>query len=259
MAMRERLTGRDWRGAVLPLVLIAIWTAVTAFGWVNTQLIVPPSAVLAAAWHFVATGHFFSGLAASLGRDLVGFVLGGIAGISLGILMGVSRWAERLIGPSFHTLKQISLFAWLPLISTWLGSGDGAKISLIALSAFYPAALGAFEGIRGVTQAWFEVARVHAFTRAQTLYRLVLPAAAPQIATGLHLALIYAWLATVGGEFLLANHGVGIGDAVMRGRVAFDVALVVFGMLVIGLVGASCNRLAGRLEARLLHWRGTLR
>lgn len=245
----------NWRGLVLPLSFVAGWAGVAGSGWVDTKLIVPPWAVVEAAWRFVSDGGFAEGLAASLGRYLAGYAPGGVGGVALGVLMGMSRSASRVIGPSFHTLRQISLFAWLPLISTWLGTGDSARIVLIALSALYPAALGAFEGVAGVSRQWLEVGRVHAFTRAQTLWRLVLPAAAPQIANGLRLALIYAWLATVGSELLLVQYGAGIGDAVMRGRAAFDVALVVFGMLVIGVIGAACNHVAARIEARVVHWR----
>jgi len=253
----SRPAGRqpDWRGAVPPLALLALWWAVTAFGWVDTRLVVPPQQVLQVAWDHLTRAAFYGGLAASLWRDFAGFALGALAGVALGTAMGASRWAERLIGPSFHTVRQISLFAWLPLLTSWLGTGDGAKVLFIALSAFYPVVLGSFEGVRGVTRAQLEVARVYVFTRRQLLFRLVLPAAAPQIATGLHLGLIYAWLATIGAEYLLPNFSSGVGTLVMRGRAAFNVELIVFGMLVIGAVGYGLNHLAARLEARALRGR----
>src|SRR5574340_862370 len=132
---------RDWRGLALPLVLLAVWYTVTAFEWVNIKLIVPPEKVVEAGLRYVTGKDFFDALSNSLFRDLSGFVLGSLAGILLGLAMGLSRWAEYLAGPSFNTLKHISLFAWLPLISTWLGTGDSAKILFIALCAFYPVAL----------------------------------------------------------------------------------------------------------------------
>ncbi|WUR13283.1 ABC transporter permease [[Empedobacter] haloabium] len=246
----------DWRAVVLPLAALALWYALTALDLVNTKLIVPPGAVLDAAWQVVSGGQLLAGLRASLIRDLSGFAAGSAAGILFGLLLGVSRWAERIVGPTFHTLKQISLFAWLPLLSTWLGTGEAAKILFIALSAFYPVALNTFEGVRGVTRAQLEVARVLGFNRLQLAGRLILPAASARIATGLHLALLYAWLATIGAEYLLGSSAQGVGSVVIRGKATFHVELIVVGMLLIGAVGLLLNRLAAAIEGRVLHWRG---
>jgi len=254
----RRVASLNWRGAVLPLALFAVWWTVTTFGWVNTKLIVPPAGVLATAVRSFQDPVFWDGLLASLTRDASGFAVGAVAGVLLGGAMGLSRWTDRALGPSFHTLRQISLFAWLPLLSSWLGYGELSKLVFISLSTLYPVALGTFEGVRGVSGAHGEVARVYRFTRWQTVTRLVLPAASPQIATGLTLGLIYAWVATIGSEFLLANWGNGLGNVVIKARASFNVELIVFGMLVIGLVGTVINRLAARLEARALHWRAPL-
>ncbi|UXY16055.1 ABC transporter permease [Chitiniphilus purpureus] len=255
--MRLNPASRDWRGLVLPAVFLTVWALVTQAGWVDTRLIVPPEKVLAVAWDYVAGGTFLKALAASLWRDGAGFVTGAAAGILLGSLLGVSRWAERLLGPTFHAVRQISLFAWIPLLSIWLGYNDTSRIVFVAVSVFYPVTLATFDGVRSITRAQLEVAQVYAFTGAQRFTRLILPAASPQIIAGLNLGLVYAWLATIGAEFLLPAYGeVGLGDTVIRGRAAFNVELVVFGMVLIGTVGALLNQLATRLEARALRWRG---
>lgn len=244
----------DLRGWVLPFALLALWWFLTANGWVNTKLIVPPGNVLRVLGTTLADPLFWQGVLFSLGRNASGFAVGAFSGIALGCLLGASRWADRLIGPSFHTLRQISLFAWLPLLSTWLGYGELSKLVFIALSTLYPVTLGTFEGVRSITPAHAEVARVFRFTRVQLLFRLILPAAAPQIATGLTLGLIYAWVATIGSEFLLANWGNGLGNIIIKGRSAFNVELIVVGMLAVGLVGTLLNRIASTLEARSLRW-----
>lgn len=251
----EAAPGRpDLRGLVLPLLLLALWWLATTEAWVNTKLIVPPANVLRTAVQTVSDPLFWQGVLFSLGRDGAGFALGALGGVALGCLLGISRWAERLVGPSFHTVRQISLFAWLPLLSTWLGYGELSKVVFIALSTLYPVVLGTFEGVRGVSQAHAEVARVYRFTRIQLLFRLVLPAAAPQIATGLTLGLVYAWVATIGSEFLLANWGNGLGNTIIKGRAAFNVELIIVGMLAIGAIGAALNHVAARIEARALRW-----
>jgi len=249
----------DWRGLVLPVAFIVIWYAVTALHLVNTKLIVPPGGVLTTAWAELANGSFYLGIALSLWRDLAGFTLGALAGVAVGTLIGASRLADKLIGPTFHTARQISLFAWLPLLSALVGTGDLSKIIFIAFSAFYPVVLGTLDGVRSTTKAHAEVAQVYGFTRTQLLFKLILPSASPQILSGLRLGLIYAWLATIGAEYLLVNDGQGIGNIVFKGRMAFNIELIIFGLLAIGLVGNAFNRLAELAERRLLRWRAPAR
>jgi sulfonate transport system permease protein len=238
-------------------VLVIVWELATLAHWVDVRIVPPPSAVVVEAARWIADGSLFIGLAASLGRGLAGWLLGGLVGVALGVLVGGSRWAERLVGPSLHTLKHISLFAWLPLLSTAFGREDLAKVVFVAMAAVFPAALGAIEGVSAIARSQVEVARVFGLRRWQTLCRLVLPAASPQILGGLQLALIYAWLATVGGEYLLrSSNDIGLGATVIRGQAAFRVELIVFGMLVIGGVGALLTHLGQRIERRLLRWRG---
>ncbi|MFZ4552589.1 MAG: ABC transporter permease [Aquabacterium sp.] len=245
----------DLRGLVLPVLFLAVWYAVTALHWVNTKLIVPPVGVLTTGAQELVKADFYLGIALSLWRDLSGFGIGAIVGVTVGVLLGVSRLADKLLGPTFHTARQISLFAWLPLLSAIVGTGDLAKIIFISFSAFYPVVLGTLDGVKGVTPAHLEVAKVYGFSRLQLLTRLILPAASPQILGGLRLGLIYAWLATIGAEYLLVNDGQGIGNTVFKGRMAFNVELIIFGLIAIGVVGNLFNRLAELAERRLLRWR----
>lgn len=249
----------DWRGLVLPVALIAIWYAVTTLQLVNTKLIVPPIGVIKTGLTELTKSDFYLGIGLSLWRDLSGFTIGSLAGVAVGALIGVSRLADKVIGPTFHTARQISLFAWLPLLSALVGTGDLSKVIFIAFSAFYPVVLGTLEGVRSVTKAHAEVARVYGFTPRQVLFKLILPAASPQILGALRLGLIYAWLATIGAEYLLVNDGQGIGNTVFKGRMAFNVELIIFGLITIGLVGNIFNRMAEMAESRLLRWRAPAR
>ena len=249
----------DGRGLVLPIAFLLVWYAATALHLVNTKLIVPPLGVVTTGFKELANVDFYVGVGLSLWRDLSGFALGALAGVAVGALIGVSRLADKLIGPTFHTARQISLFAWLPLLSALVGTGDLSKVIFIAFSAFYPVVLGTLEGVRGVTAAHAEVAKVYGFTRKQLFFNLILPAASPQILSGVRLGLIYAWLATIGAEFLLVNDGQGLGNIVFKGRNAFNVELIVFGLLAIGFVGNVFNRIADHAERRLLRWRAPAR
>ena len=246
---------RAVRGWVVPAGLLLLWWAAFHFGWSTSSLLVSPAAVWQRAVRYAASGELLTALGASLWRNLAGFAIGAGAGLVFGAALAFSRLFERAVGPSFHTLKQISLFAWIPLISVWFGLGDAAKVAFLSLAAFFPVVLNTFEGIRSVPREFIEVARVLRFTRLQMLSRVVLPSALPSIFAGIHLALIYAWLATLGAEYLLVA-GQGIGNTMIDGRERFEMDLVIFGVIVVGLVGFTLNWVATQFERRLLAWRG---
>jgi sulfonate transport system permease protein len=244
----------SWRGWVLPLGLVALWEMLTRFNLVNARILARPSLVLATALEQARDGELGSQLGASLARDLGGAALGTLLGIAVGSLMGTSRLSERVLGPSFHAAKQVAIFAWIPLMSVWLGTGEVAKVVFIALAAFYPVVLNTFEGIRSVSREHVEVARVFRFTRWQVFRRVVLPGASPSILAGVQVALVYAWLATIGAEYLLAP-AAGIGNLMIDGREQFKMDKVLVGVLVVGGVGLAISSLTKRLEAHVLRWR----
>ena len=124
--MAATFVPKPLRGFVIPVLIVVIWWAAVRFGWSTSPLLIAPGKVWHTAVEQVASGHVFSALAASLRRDLIGFAIGAFGGLVFGAALGASRLFEKLAGPSFHTLKQISLFAWIPLLSVWFGLGDAA-------------------------------------------------------------------------------------------------------------------------------------
>ncbi|MEY5097363.1 MAG: hypothetical protein RJA36_82 [Pseudomonadota bacterium] len=254
MSKRHHPIPKSLRGWVLPLLILALWSWAVGSGAVSSPLLVSPLAVWERGVAQLASGELRAALSASLQRNAWGFAFGASAGLAFGALLGASRRAERLVGPSFHTLKQISLFAWIPMLTMWFGLGEAAKIAFVAMAAFFPVVLNTCEGLRSVPREWLEVARVHEFGPWQLLRRVIAPAAASSVFTGLQLALIYSWLATLGAEYLLAS-GQGIGNTLIDGREHFQMDLVLFGVVVIGLVGFALNWTLAALEQRLLSWR----
>ncbi|MCW3479339.1 ABC transporter permease [Neisseriaceae bacterium JH1-16] len=252
--MSQNISKFDPRGLVVPLLLIALWWASAHWGWADTRLVVPPLDVVAYAREQFVSGELALGLVASLARDLAGFAIGAGAGLVIGALLALSPLTDRLAGPSLHAVKQVALFAWIPLISVWFGQGEPAKLVFIALATFYPVLFNTYEGIKSVRRELAEVTRVFGFGRRQTLLRLVLPAASPQIFAGLHLGLIYSWLGTIGAEYYL-KVAPGVSTPLIDGREHFEMARVLYGMVLIGLVGALLNAVATRLEQRTLRWR----
>jgi sulfonate transport system permease protein len=253
-ASLEGRSGGLWRALQLPLGLLVLWELLTRFQLVNAGILVRPSLVLETALREAREGQLVSQIGASIARDLGGAALGTLFGVIVGSLMGVSRLWDRVLGPSFHAAKQVAIFAWIPLMSVWLGTGEVAKVVFISLAAFYPVVLNTFEGIRGVAREHVEVARVFRFTRWQVFRRVILPGAGPSIVAGAQLALIYAWLATIGAEYLLAP-APGIGNLMIDGREQFKMDKVLVGVIIVGVIGFGISSVTKLLEGRVLRWR----
>ena len=240
-----------WR---LPLLLLVAWQLSSELGLIDSRFLPPLQDIAKAGWRELTTGTLLVDIGASLARDLFGFVIGSLAGIAFGTLLGLSKVANRFIGPTFHGLKQIAVLAWIPIISVWFGFAESAKIAFVTVAAFLPVALNTIEGMQSVSPQIVEVGRSLCFTRWQIFRRASLPSAIPSIMTGIHLGLIYSWLATVGAEYFMAV-GPGLGGLIISGREHFEMEVVMLGVLLLGLIGYGLNRIAEAAEARLLRWR----
>lgn len=241
------------RGAALPLALLVAWTAAAHLNLVNSHLLVPVEQVLLVPFTDHHGRNLWPGLAASLSRMVAGFVIGAGLGLAVGVLMGVSRTVERMVAPSLNAVRQIALYAWIPLLTAWFGSGDVAKVAFISLAAFFPMVLNTHDGLRAVPAPLLEVARVLTLSPVQKVRRVLLPGALPSIFIGVQLALIYAWIATVGAEYAMGL-GLGVGTVLSEGREHFRMDIVIAGVLTLALVGYGINTLFGRLFRRILVW-----
>nr|WP_249807232.1 MULTISPECIES: ABC transporter permease [unclassified Bradyrhizobium] len=239
---------------VLPLGLLVLWEIASHSGLANPQFLPPLEQVGISGRDELISGELVGALGASLRRDLLGFALGSGIGIMIGLLLSLSRIADRICTTWFNGLKQIALLAWIPLISLWFGFDEIAKVVFIALAASIPVILNLVEGVHATSEKLVEVGEVFRFNRLQFVLHVYLPAALPSLLTGLHLALIYAWLATIGAEYFMAA-GPGIGGFIIAGRERFDMDLVLLGILVVGSVGFVIDRGATLLEQKLIPWR----
>ncbi|BDG02390.1 ABC transporter permease [Anaeromyxobacter oryzae] len=245
---------QDRRALALPLVVIAAWSVASSARLVNPDLVPSPALVARTAWTELTVPNFWSGVAASLGRTACGFTLAAAAGVILGTVLGVSRWADRLVGPSFHAYRQVAVFAWIPLLSAWFGGGESTKIAFVAVAAVTPVVINTFEGVHALPREHVELARVLELGRLKFVTGLLLPYAAPQILTGLHLALVTAWLATFGAEFFL-QIAPGASRTLIEGRALGRMDLVLVGIAVNGLIGFGLTTAIGAVERHVLRWR----
>ena len=199
-------------------------------------------------------GSLLGGLGLSLGRTLAGLLLGASLGLGLGLLLGLSRLSERLLGPTLAALRQIAIFAWVPLLTAWFGLGELAKWVFVALAAFFPLFVATQRSVAQLSPQLAEAAQVLRLGLWQRLRRLVLPGAAPGIFAGLRVSLIYAWLGTIGAEYFMPSDG-GIGSQMISAQQLLRMDLIMAGMLLVGLTGALINFLGQWLERHATRWR----
>jgi len=212
-----------------------------------------PAATLRGLLDVARSGALVRNVVASVFRVAVGFTLGTLAGVPLGLWIGWHARAHAFFNPVLQALRPISPIAWLPIATLWLGSGDSAAVFLIFLSSFFPIVVAAAAAVRTIDRRYLRAAEnfgVHSIALARTV---ILPASLPQIFTGLRVALGVGWVVVVAAEMLGVTSGLGyqINDA--RNNLRFD--LVVAAMVVIGAIGYMLDGLLRALERRAFVYR----
>lgn len=239
-------------GWMVPLVIVMVWQAAGALGWLNPILLPTPLAIWNELVHLTSTGELIQHLGISSWRALLGFLLGGSLGLAAGIWVGFSYKAERLVDPSLQMLRTLPHLAIAPLFILWFGFGETSKILLIAKGSFFPLYVNTFLGIRSVDNRLFDVARVLQFSRWDLILRLIVPASLPNIFLGIRLSIGVAWLGLVVAELMGSSSGIGY---IINDARSFSWTTVVFvGIIVFALVGKLSDSLVKWLECRLLRW-----
>jgi sulfonate transport system permease protein len=238
--------------AVLPLGLLVVWQAASAWGWLAPQILPAPATVVGTFLDLIRDGELAQAFAISLRRILSGLAIGVTAGFGLGIALGLWPPLEDFVGPSLRAIAQVPSLGSLPFLILIFGIGETLNAVLIAKACFVPVVLSTSAGIRTIEPRYIEVARVFRLRRSSLLFRLILPAALPNIFSGVRLALGQAWVSLVVVEMLADTEGLGY--LMTWGRTIFQLDIVLVGMIVIGVIGFILDTGLRRIERRLQRW-----
>lgn len=239
---------------LLPVSLLVAWQWAAASGIAEPNLLPAPTVVLAALRAGLLDGTLLDALFHSFLRAFAGLLLGGGIGVAVGLLLGMSRACDRLFGPTLANLRQVAVFAWVPLITAWVGIGEPAKVTFVAIAAFFPMFVAAYHGVVNRSSQLDEAARALRLSAALRLRVLILPGAAAALFTGLQLGLTYAWLGAIGSEYFMRS-GAGIGGLMINAQQLARMDVVISAMVLVGLSGALLRRLGEAVEARSTRWR----
>jgi len=248
------MRGRFLKPFLFLIVLLVVWKGIALAGIVKPQLLPSPDDLVRRLASEFETGALVVDIKLSVARHLTGLTIGAASGVALGLLLGLSTVAERLLGPLFLGYRQIALFAWIPLLSLWFGGNEVGKISFITLAAFSPAALNTWRGTRTISKAHSELAAVLTLGRIDYIRMIALPSALPQMLTGLRLAIITSWMATIGAELFL-NVAPGLGARLSEGRDTFQMDLLGACVLVLAAIGMLYQGFFTATESWLLRRR----
>lgn len=185
-------------------------------------------------------------LAYSLARVGSGFLLAALVAIPIGFLIGMSRMVFDALNPYIQLLKPISPLAWMPLALYTIKDSTISAIFVIFICSLWPMLINTAHGVASVRREWLNVARTLEVNPLRKAFRVVLPAAAPTILTGMRISMGIAWLVIVAAEMLVG--GTGIGYFVWNEWNNLNLTNVIFAILMIGVVGMVLDFFFGRLQ-----------
>ena len=180
-------------------------------------------------------------LSASLQRVALGYSIAAVVGIALGTLVGQSIWAMRGLDPLFQVLRTIPPLAWLPLALAAFRDGQPSAIFVIFITSVWPIIINTAVGIRNIPQDYRNVAAVVQLNPLEFFTKVMIPAAAPYIFTGLRIGIGLSWLAIVAAEMLIG--GVGIGFFIWDAWNSSHISEIILALIYVGVIGFVLDRI----------------
>jgi ABC-type nitrate/sulfonate/bicarbonate transport system permease component len=258
--MGDKLPRQEWLVLTFMglFIFLGLWTFAAWAEFAPRKFLPLPWEVLERAVSLMSkpfSGHTLQGhLAASVERYLRGFALAAAVGVPLGLLMGWYRWLDHIVTPLFDSLRFIAPIAWVPFAALWFGTGVGGPTLIIFAGAFAPCLINAYRGARFVDKKYIEAAQVYGASGPRIVLEVLLPASLPSIIAGLRISAGAGWQSLIGAELIAANSGVGL--MMVRGQAALDTAIVMVGMIAVGLFGLLVDVALRGVEAAVQRRRG---
>lgn len=239
-------------GFVVPVALLAFWQWIVGQGVYTRAQLPAPLDVWRAAEQLNGAGQLWGNVEISLQRVAQGFAIGALVAIALGLLVGLSRWADWLLSPTIQAVRAIPSLAWVPLLILWMGIDERPKITLVAIGVFFPVYTNLAGAIRRIDRHLIEVGVAYGLHGVSLARGILLPAALPSLFTGLRMGLAQGWLFLVAAELIASSRGLGflLIDSQNTGRAD----IIVMSILLLALLGKLTDTLLALVERRLLRW-----
>jgi len=250
-----RLLRRLGYALALPVLLLVVW-------WITTDdsenFYLPPLRTILRAFAETWTlERFQADVLPSLARFAAGYALAGVVGVTVGLLIGGLRWLRALLEPVLEFFRAIPPPVLVPVIMLFAGIDHTMKVVVIAVGAVWPILLNTVEGVRSVDEVLVDTCRAYQLRRFARLRNVILPAASPQIVTGLRQALSIGIILMVISEMFASSNGLGY--TIIEFQRSFAIPEMWSGILLLGLIGFALSVLFRAVENRVLAWYHGLR
>jgi ABC-type nitrate/sulfonate/bicarbonate transport system permease component len=264
--MTTLTSSRGWRASlawaikeVLPFAAgILIWQVLSSLNIWPSVLFPSPLQVFLAFISDIQSGVLLRSLSVSLVSLGWGFLVGAAIALPLGYLMGLNSASRDFFDPLVNLLQAIPGLAWIPFAILWFGLGQGAVIFIIVMSVFFPVLYNLLTGIRVIQPVLIEASQTLGAGRAAIIRHVIFPATLPNLMTGIRLGIAFGFRSLVGGEMIASTDGIGY--QIFNAQQYFQSARIVVGMLSIGIVWITLDRLVLRpIERRTTMRWGLLR
>ena len=233
-------------------VFIGFWGLVTYGGLVPPLFLASPGQALASGWALFTEYGFVHDIGMTVWRVLGGFLLAAVVAVPLGLMMGSYKSVEAFFEPFISFARYLPASAFIPLLILWAGVGEAQKLSVIFLGSVFQIVI-MIAVIAGATRVdLVEAAYTLGARSGGILRRVIIPAAAPQVMESLRLVLGWAWTYVIVAELIGAESG--IGHMIMDSQRLLDTGQMIFGIVVIGLIGLITDFLFKALNRRLFRW-----
>jgi NitT/TauT family transport system permease protein len=259
---RERLigglkgnAGRYTVRAMALVMAVVLWhlASTNDFNfYVNFENVPGPLVVGEALGRELAGSEFYLHIAHSMERIAIAYGLAVVLGVSLGIMMGRSRWAEDIILPYIELLRPIPAVAWIPLAILMLPSEQSSIIFITFLGALFPVVLNTVHGVEQTNGVLIRAARSLGASKRAILWHVVLPGAMPSIVAGLAIGMGVAWFSLLAGEIISGQYGIGYYTWTSYTLIQYP--QIIIGMLTIGGLGTLCTLAVRKACNPLLRW-----
>jgi NitT/TauT family transport system permease protein len=221
------------------ILLIAIWEVAALIN--GTDFLPGPLTTLRGGKEIVVNGVLFQYMGISFMRIFIGWGLGIVAAVPLGLLIGQFRTVRRILEPFINFFRFIPAIGFLTLFLMWLGVGEESKIAIIIYATLFPVIINTIAGVSSISPVMIQVAQSQGATPGQIFFTVTVPASVPHIFTGIRLGLSGAIISIVAAEMLAAQRGLGY--LIYTSRLYFRTDWIFIGIVTLGLTGYFSDRL----------------